>query len=79
MFPEFTFPPILISSTLELLTEYLEKGGKVLSFRRDIVWVDGEESPKGNNLAANFTKQWIICLNLEDVAALDMLGSEEFN
>ena len=65
-------------STLDLLTDYLEKGGDILSFRRNISRVDGEVSTRANELAARFPEQWIFSVNLEDAAALNMLGSNEF-
>ncbi len=65
-------------STLDLLTEYLEKGGEILSLRRNISRIDGEESTRANELAARFPEQWVFSVELEDAAALNMLGSDEF-
>ncbi len=65
-------------STLDLITKYLEKGGEILSFRRNVSRVDGEESTRANELAARFPEQWIFSVTLEDAAALNMLGSNEF-
>ena len=60
-------------STLELLAEYLENGGKILSFNRSISRVDGEPSARVNDLAAKYPEQWIFSDNLEDPVALNML------
>ncbi len=64
--------------TFELLADYLKKGGEILSFRRNILRVDGEISSAVNELANSFPEQWIFKVNLEDPVALNMLGSSEF-
>jgi hypothetical protein len=66
------------SSSLKLLADYLNKGGKVLSFRRDIIRIDGKESSRVNELARQYPGQWIFSLEPEDEEALDLLGSKEF-
>ncbi len=66
------------SSTLELLAEYLEKGGQILSFNPGVDRVDGELSSGVNDLAAKFPEQWMVSDNLEDAAALKLLSSDEF-
>lgn len=66
------------SSTLEMITTYLENGGKVLSFKINISRVDGEESSRVKELVNKFPKQWINAENLEDSRALKMLHNEEF-
>ncbi|MEA3479906.1 MAG: glycosyl hydrolase [Bacteroidota bacterium] len=65
-------------STLELLTEYLEKGGLVLSFNPKVVRVDGELSSGVSDLAADYPEQWIKADNLEDAAALALLSNDGF-
>ena len=65
-------------STFELLADYLKKGGAILSFRRNILRVDGEISSAVNELADSFPEQWIFKVNLEDPVALNMLGSDAF-
>jgi len=65
-------------STLDLLTEYLEKGGEILSFRRKVLRIDGEESTRADELAARFPEQWIFSVNLEDASSLDMLERKDF-
>ncbi len=65
-------------STVELLAGYLEKGGKILSFNRNISRVDGEVSSRADELATKFAEQWIFLSKLEDPAALKMLHNDEF-
>jgi len=66
------------NSTLTLLTRFLENGGKVLSFAREVSRVDGAESSAVTDLAATFPQGWIVKEKLEDAEALAMLGSEDF-
>ncbi len=66
------------SSTLKMLTKYLENGGNILSFNLNISRVDGEESSTVHDLAAKFSKQWINAEKLEEPIALKMLKSDEF-
>jgi len=65
-------------STLELLENYLENGGEILSFSHDIPCVDGEVSGKVNDLAIKFPEQWIIADNLEDPGSLKLLQNDQF-
>ena len=65
-------------STLELLEKYLEKGGHILSFTRDIPRVDGEISGKVNDLAIKFPEQWVLADNLDDPRSLKMLKNDLF-
>jgi len=65
-------------STLELLENYLENGGEILSFSRDIPRVDGEVSGKVNDLAIQFPEQWIIADDLDDPGLLKMLKNDKF-
>jgi hypothetical protein len=65
-------------TTLELLTAYLENGGRVLSFTQNVSRLNGEESSRVNELAAAYPDQWIVSEKLEDASALNMLGSDDF-
>jgi len=65
-------------STLELLSTYLENGGKILAFTRSVSRLDGEVSSRVSELAAKFPEQWIFSEKLEDKAALNLLGSDVF-
>jgi len=64
--------------TLVLLQGYLDHGGTVLSFINDIPYVDGSESEKAKELAAEFPKQWIFAESLEDTEASTILFSQDF-
>ncbi len=65
-------------STYNLLQQYLEKGGKVLSFRPNISLLDGAESVLINDLAAQHPKQWIIAESLDSPEVLNLLRHEDF-
>jgi len=65
-------------STLNMLAEYLEQGGKILSFNRGVERVDGELSGDVNDLAAKYPEQWIKADHPEHPAAIEMLANEEF-
>ncbi|MBA7588596.1 hypothetical protein ES708_30659 [subsurface metagenome] len=66
------------SPTLEMLSKYLENGGKLLSFKLNVSRVDGMESDAVKQLATKFPKQWIITEKLDDTIALKMLNHNEF-
>jgi hypothetical protein len=65
-------------STFSLLQKYLDKGGKVLSFRKDIPMLDGEPSGAVNELISKSGEQWSVAENLTDAAALSLLQHDEF-
>jgi hypothetical protein len=65
-------------STFDLLQNYLDKGGKVLSFLKDIPMLDGEPSGVVNELISKSGEQWIVAENLTDAAALSLLQHDEF-
>jgi len=64
--------------TFDLLQKYMENGGKVLSFNRNISLVDGDESSKVNELSVKFPKQWIVAESLNDMAVLKLLTHNDF-
>lgn len=64
--------------TVEMIANYLEKGGKVISFNAKVHYVDGTESEKVNELAAKYPEQWIVADNLDDPLVLKLLGTDEF-
>jgi hypothetical protein len=65
-------------STFDLLQKYLENGGKILSFNRNISYIDGSESSGVKELAARYPGQWIVAESLNDPAALRLLTRDEF-
>ncbi|TFH22741.1 MAG: hypothetical protein E4H10_13230, partial [Bacteroidia bacterium] len=65
-------------STLELLAEYLEKGGRILSFNPNVSRVDGEPSSEVNDLSAKYPEQWTFSNSLEDATSLEMLSNDGF-
>jgi len=66
------------SGTLQLLETFLENGGRVLSFRKEISYMDGEKSTRVDELAAAFPGQWIVARNFTEAAASDLLTSDGF-
>jgi hypothetical protein len=66
------------ASTLNLLSEYLSRGGKVLSFATEVKYLDGAESSAATELAASYPEQWLIKDQLEDAEALSLLRNEDF-
>jgi len=65
-------------TTVEILQKYLEKGGKLLSFNKNISRVEGIESSEIKELAAKYPEQWMVATNLNDPAALKLLTHDEF-
>ena len=65
--------------TLALIEKYLENGGKILSFNKNISLVDGAESSKVTELASKYPGTWIVADNLNDQAALQLLVRDEFS
>ncbi len=65
-------------TTFDLLQKYLEGGGKVVSFNRNITLLDGEESGKVAELASKYKSNWVFVENLNDVNTLKMLARDEF-
>jgi hypothetical protein len=64
--------------TLDLLQKYLENGGKLLSFTRNISFVDGSKSSIVEEVAAKYPGQWTVAENLNDPTALELLTRNEF-
>ncbi|HAQ18500.1 MAG TPA: hypothetical protein DCR40_04600 [Prolixibacteraceae bacterium] len=64
--------------TYNLLLKYLDNGGKVLSFNRNVTMIDGTESSKVTVLAAKYPEQWTVAQYPTDVAALKLLIRDEF-
>ena len=46
--------------TFALLNDYLQQGGKVLSFTKEIPYLDGTETKSINELQSRYSKQWIL-------------------
>lgn len=66
-------------STLDLLTKYLESGGKIITFTRTIPRVDGEISGKADELAARFPEQWIFAEDIDEPVVAGALASADFS
>ena len=67
------------NSTFELLKNYLDNGGKVLSFRKDIPMLDGKPSGMVSELIGKAGDKWISAQKLSDASALSLLRTEDFS
>jgi hypothetical protein len=65
--------------TLELLREYLNSGGKVLSFQKEISRVDGVESNECVTLQRDYPEQWIVVESLNESQCRSWLFKDEFS
>ena len=65
-------------STYDMLKKYLENGGKVLSFRKNISMIEGEESDLVNKLAVNSVENWVYAEKLDDAKALQLMTHDDF-
>jgi hypothetical protein len=65
--------------TLDILKKYLTEGGKILSFRSQLPYIDGQPSSEGEELFKTFPNQWTVSDNLKDPAVLSLLSRGEFS
>ena len=77
IFPE-TLQNIDIA-TFSLLKNYLEQGGKVLSFAKEISYLDGIESKAVNDLRNNFPGQWTSANAGDGEIFKKLLSSDNFS
>ncbi len=66
-------------STFELLKNYIDNGGKVLSFRNDIPLLDGESSTVVNDLINHSGEKWVVAQKLTDASAIKLLRTDNFS
>jgi hypothetical protein len=64
--------------TLDLIAKFLANGGKLLSFNPAVAFVDGAESEKVKELAAQYPRQWIVAASADDPLVLKLLGTDDF-
>lgn len=64
--------------TFELLEQFVNNGGKVLLFRTDIPYVDGELSTRMNDLMVASTANFIMVENLDDEVAKKLFAGNDF-
>lgn len=65
-------------NTFELLKKYLKQGGKVLSFTKEIAYLDGTESTLVNELKSSFPKQWIMAQNTNEPIVKELFAIPDF-
>ena len=66
-------------NTCDLLKEFLAQGGKILSFRKEIERLDGEETNKISELQEKYSKQWMVVNFLDDKLVADLLTQVNFS
>jgi hypothetical protein len=64
--------------TFDLLSGYLENGGKILSFNQNISRLDGSESTRISELAARYPEQWNTANDPEEPGIREMLSQSDF-
>lgn len=69
----------LDQTTFGLLQQYLEKGGKILSFSPRMQMIDGAESDKIGRLAEQYSQQWIAAKDPDDPVVSELVFSPEFS
>jgi hypothetical protein len=69
----------LDNSTFELMKVYLENGGKILSFRHDIPFIDGAVSENIKKLMNKYPKQWQFAINPNEEQVRQILTANEFS
>jgi len=69
----------LDNSTFELLKDYLKNGGKILSFRNDISFIDGAESENPKKMMNKYPKQWIYANNPDEEQIRQLFTTNEFS
>ncbi|WP_372935478.1 hypothetical protein, partial [Mariniphaga sediminis] len=67
------------ASTFNLLKAFLHSGGKVLSFRKEIVRVDGSESDACARLQQDYPEQWIVAENMDDAQCRSLFFTNDFS
>ncbi|MGQ8337546.1 glycosyl hydrolase [Sunxiuqinia sp. A32] len=65
--------------TFKLLEEFLQGGGKVLSFRKNIERLDGELSPLVSELQEKFSSQWETVESVDDKKVSALFKTERFS
>ncbi len=65
--------------TLDILNQYLESGGQILSFISSVPYVDGIQTSLVQDLAAKFSSQWTVAESLNDPDAVRLLANDEFS
>lgn len=64
--------------TFTLLKDYLQQGGKVLSFAKEISCVDGVESNAVNELKNNYPAQWTVATGTDDIVVKQLFYLPDF-
>jgi len=64
--------------TYDLLKDFLEQGGKVLSFRNKIERLDGKESDEVTALQTKYLSQWKTAASIDDEIVTAMFGTDDF-
>ena len=66
-------------TTFTLLEDYLRQGGKVLSFAKEISYLDGSETTAVNELRNKYRGQWILAKNTDDKVVKELFTLSDFS
>ena len=69
----------LDKTTFTLLKDYLSQGGKVLSFTKEIPFLDGNESNAFNELRNTYTGQWTLAKTTDEAAVKNLFSLPDFS
>ena len=65
--------------TYTMLKEYLSQGGKVLSFAKEIPYLDGNESLDLNDLKKTYSGQWTLAQKTDEQAVKSLFSLPDFS
>lgn len=64
--------------TFDLLLQYLQRGGKVVSYSTKLTMIDGVESDKVSQLQTQFAQQWIAAEHIDDQNVDELVRDDRF-
>ena len=66
-------------NTFDLLNAFLKQGGNVLSFTKEIPFLDGAQSNLVNELKNSYSKQWTLAEGTDEMKVKDLFSTPEFS
>ena len=69
----------LDKSTFDLLKVYLQQGGKVLSFAKQIAYLDGTESDAVNELGSKYLGQLTLADKIDETTVKELFSVDDFS
>ncbi len=65
-------------TTVELIIQYLENGGLVISFIKNINYIDGAVTDEINTIQEKYSKQWHLCKSTVNTEFQKLMKPEDF-